>query len=71
MGGGVIRDNRGNWVVSFSIKINVLNATQAEILAVYYGLRLAITMDLTAIEIASDSMDTITLIKGETVELKK
>lgn len=55
----MIRDSRGNWVVGFATKFTTLNATNAESLAIYHGLKLASIMNLSDLEIATDSEEVI------------
>lgn len=60
--GGVIRNNKENWVVDFSIKKSAQNATQAKIIALYHGLQLVAIRQLRNIKIVTDSESTSNIL---------
>lgn len=54
-GGGLIRDDRGNWVVGFSRKIGKVNSFLAEIWALRDGLILCNQLNLNAVMVELDA----------------
>lgn len=54
--GGILRDNRGNWVKRFMAKISVKSPLEAKTRALYIGLHLAIQLKCSNICIATGSV---------------
>lgn len=54
-GGGLIQNQEGGWVKSFSRAIGISSSVDAELRALRYGLRICCSMGLQALEIEIDS----------------
>lgn len=57
--GGVIRNSNGDWVLSYSKKIDAYNHTHTELSALEHGLQLAANQHLIPIENETDSIEVI------------
>lgn len=53
--GGIFRNDTGEWVCSFLVNMGVATITQAELRALWVGMRLAVDMNVTELAIESDS----------------
>ena len=60
--GGLLRNNNGAWIRSFSGNIGFSNILHAELMAMYHGLRLAWELEVTNLVCYSYSKTTINLI---------
>nr|KYP62996.1 Putative ribonuclease H protein At1g65750 family [Cajanus cajan] len=61
--GGIIRDHHGSFVVAFSCKIGLCSVVQAELWAVYYGLKLAHDIRISGdLFVESDSVITVNFV---------
>lgn len=61
--GGVIRNEKGDWLIGFASKISVKNPVQAELMALYEGLCIANNRKLYPLEIETDATQVITFIR--------
>lgn len=68
-GGGVIRDDKGNWVVGYAGNIAITNpfddqlVPKFEVLALLHGLQLALKYNLRPLEINLDATQVIDNLK--------
>ena len=63
-GGGLIRDNQGNWIVSFSRRIGVTNSFMAEVWALRDGLMLCNQMNLSDVIVELDTKVLVNAFKN-------
>ena len=63
-GGGLIRDDRGNWIVGYSRKIGKTNSFLAETWALRDGLLLCIQLNLNAIMVELDAKALVDALKN-------
>ena len=63
-GGGLIRDNQGNWVVGFSRRIGVTNSFMAEVWALRDGLMLCNQMNLSDVIVEIDAKALVDAFKN-------
>ena len=64
-GGGLIRNDKGEWVKGFARAIGSTTSVAAELWALRDGIRLCITLKLPAVEIELDSKLVVDLMKKE------
>lgn len=64
-GGGLIRNDKGEWVKRFARAIGSTTSVAAELWALQNGIRLCISLKLPAVEIELDSKLVVDLIKKE------
>ena len=64
-GGGLIRNDKGEWVKGFARAIGSITSVAAELWALRDGIRLCITLKLPAVEIKLDSKLVMDLMKKE------
>ena len=62
-GGGVIRDEIGNWVVGFSRRIGVTLSFEAELWALRDGLTICVDKNFQAIEVEMDAKAIIDILQ--------
>lgn len=62
--GGVLRDHEGNFILGFASALFPCNALEAELQAIYMGLKLAILRGFRKTVIESDSLNAVRIIKG-------
>ncbi|PRQ49757.1 putative ribonuclease H-like domain-containing protein [Rosa chinensis] len=67
--GGVIRDDSGCWCGGFMVNIGTGEVLQAEAWGLYHGLHLALSLNITRLEVESDSSILISLIHSDNVGL--
>ncbi|KAM5550396.1 hypothetical protein ABKV19_027522 [Rosa sericea] len=67
--GGVIRDDTGAWCGGFMINVGAGEVLQAESWGLFHGLQLALSLQITKLEVESDSSVLIKLIQRENVDL--
>ena len=54
-GGGIIRDEEGNWIVGFARNIGITNNFQAELWGLRDGLTLCVERNFSAVEVELDA----------------
>lgn len=59
----VLLDTNGNWIAGSNFKINTSSVTGAEILSMSHGLQLARRLNIQEIEICTDSIEIIIMLK--------
>jgi len=64
-GGGLIRNDKGEWVKGFARAIGATTSVAAELWALRYGIKLCIALKLTAVVIELDSKLVVDLLKKE------
>ena len=64
-GGGIIRNDKGEWVKGFARAIRSTTSVAAELWSLRDGIRLCITLKLPAVEIELDSKLVVDLMKKE------
>ncbi|XP_059067910.1 uncharacterized protein LOC131858631 [Cryptomeria japonica] len=64
MGGGVIKDSLGNLVLAYARNFGSASSNMAEALALFWGLKLALTIDAKILVIKGDSKLIIEATKG-------
>ena len=63
-GGGLIRDNQGNWVIGFSRRIGVTNSFMVEVWALRDGLMLCNQMNLSDVIVELDTKALVDAFKN-------
>lgn len=63
--GGVIRDERGYWILGFYGRLDDCTSLEAELWGIFRGLELVQSQGMDALEIESDSTTAIALISEE------
>ncbi|KAL6130125.1 hypothetical protein ACLB2K_068506 [Fragaria x ananassa] len=53
--GGVIRNHAGTWIIGFQINLGVGEILTAEAWGLFYGLKLAVKLQISNLEVESDS----------------
>ncbi|CAI9090938.1 OLC1v1025834C1 [Oldenlandia corymbosa var. corymbosa] len=67
--GGLIRDHRGNWVQGFTVNNGVITLIGAELWGLWQGLLLAWDKGIRRIQVETNSLEAVKLIKEETARL--
>ncbi|KAL6145633.1 hypothetical protein ACLB2K_056319 [Fragaria x ananassa] len=67
--GGVIRDHTGVWIGGFMVNIGAGEVLQAEAWGLFYGIQLALSLDIPNLEVESDSSILINLLQGTDIDL--
>lgn len=62
--GGCIRDEWGRWVRGFSANLSVSTPYEAELCSLFYGLLLVRSMQVTRLEIATNSQEVINMLQS-------
>ncbi|XP_057844863.2 uncharacterized protein LOC131054375 [Cryptomeria japonica] len=65
-GGGVIRDHLGNTVAAYADNLRNNTVTQAEGMALLWGLKMANSIEIKYLEIEGDSQIIVDYVKGNT-----
>ena len=63
-GGGVIREEAGNWVVGYSRKIGVTSSFDAELWALRDGLTICVNKNFQSVEVELDAKAIIDVLKN-------
>ncbi|KAL6130466.1 hypothetical protein ACLB2K_068845 [Fragaria x ananassa] len=67
--GGVIRDHSGSWSGGFMINIGTGEVLQAEAWGLFYGLQLALSMQISNLDVELDSAVLVNLLQNHNMDL--
>ncbi|KAK9024509.1 hypothetical protein V6N11_004668 [Hibiscus sabdariffa] len=63
--GGLLHNAEGSWVAGFNRAIGTINALQTELCAIHDGLVFAWSFDINQIQLQSDNLLTVNLLKTQ------
>jgi ribonuclease HI len=63
--GGLLRNCHGDWIGGFSANLGTGEILIAELWSLYYGLKLALQLNCSKIQVESDSSLVVNLVKGQ------
>ncbi|XP_004305448.1 PREDICTED: putative ribonuclease H protein At1g65750-like [Fragaria vesca subsp. vesca] len=67
--GGVIRNHAGTWIIGFQINLGVGEILTAEAWGLFYGLKLVVKLQISNLEVESDSAILVNLMQSSNLAL--